>query len=180
MKTRLMMIGSALMASLLCLPAMAQPGPGAGGMGGMNGMGPGSTQQGGGPSARGPRDCSQTPNPAACTAHREARAKAQEACQGKPMGPERQQCVQEQRQNFDCSKSANPQQCEARKQAYQACKDQPRPAFRQCVQQKMPPTDCTKAPDPKRCEMHQKAREVCKDKLGPEHKACLREQFNVK
>ena len=30
MKTRLMIIGSALMASLLCLPAMAQTGPGTG------------------------------------------------------------------------------------------------------------------------------------------------------
>ena len=31
MKSRLMMIGSALIASLICLPAMAQPGPGMGG-----------------------------------------------------------------------------------------------------------------------------------------------------
>ena len=43
MKTRLMIIGSALMASLFCLPAMAQtpPGPGMGPGMGMGGMGPG-------------------------------------------------------------------------------------------------------------------------------------------
>ena len=37
MKTRLMMIASALLASLICLPASAQPAQGPGGMGG--GMG---------------------------------------------------------------------------------------------------------------------------------------------
>lgn len=178
MKTRRMMIASTLLASLLCLPALAQPGPGMGGMDGSNGMDSGMAQKTG-PDARAPRDCAQTPNPAACTAHREARAKAMEACQGK-MGPERRQCMQEQRQNFDCAKSASPQRCEARKQAYSACKDQPRPAFRQCMQQKMPPVDCSKAANPQRCDLHQKARDACKDKLGPEHKACLREQFNVK
>lgn len=178
MKTRLMMISSALMASLLCLPALAQPGPGMGGMAERNGMGQGMGQNAG-PGTRALRDCSQAPNPGACTAHREARAKAMEACRGQ-MGPERRQCKQEQRRNFDCAKSANPQRCEARKLAYSACKDQPRPAFRQCMQEKMPPLDCSKAPNPQRCDLHQKARDACKDKLGPEHKACLREQFNVK
>lgn len=179
MKPRLMTIAIALLASLLCLPVLAQPGPE---MGGMNGrkemMGSGMGQKAG-PAATAPRDCAQAPNPAACTAHREARTKAMEACQGK-MGPERRQCMQEQRPNFDCTKSANPQHCEARKQAYSVCKDQPRPAFRQCMQQKMPLVDCTTAPNPQRCDIHQKARDACKNKLGPEHKACLREQFNVK
>ena len=55
MKTRMMMIGSALMASLICLPAMAQPAQGMGP--GMGGMGPGMTQDGGpgmGPGMGGP------------------------------------------------------------------------------------------------------------------------------
>jgi len=181
MKTRLMMIASALLASLICLPAGAQPGPGMGGTGGegmnpraMQGMGPGS-----GPRARAPRDCSQAPNPAACTAHRDARLKAHEACKDSA-GPQRRQCMQEQMQNFDCAKAGNPQQCESRKMAYKSCQGQAGPAFRQCVQQKMPPADCSKAPNPARCEQHQKARAACQDKVGPDHKACLREQFNVK
>ena len=184
MKTRLMMTTSALIAALFCLPAIAQTGPGMGGGPGMNGMGSGM-QQGGqgmgqkGPGASGPRDCSQAQNPEACNAHREARAKANEACKDKA-GPERKQCMIDQRQNFDCSKSMNPQQCEARIVTYKECQSQQGPAFRQCVQQKMPAPDCSKATDPKRCETHQKAREACKDKVGPEHKTCLREQFNVK
>src|SRR5574343_520046 len=179
MKTRLMMIASALLASLICLPASAQPGPGMGGTGGegmnpraMQGMGPGS-----GP--RAPRDCSKAPNPAACTAHREARQKAREACKDSA-GPQRRQCMQEQMQNFDCAKAGNPQQCESRKMAYKSCQGQAGPAFRQCVQQKMPPADCSKAPNPARCEQHQKTRAACQDKVGPDHKACLREQVNVK
>lgn len=170
MKSRLMMCG-ALVAALFCLPAIAQPAPGSGGM---NGDGPDMSQR----SHRhhGPRDCKQTPHPDACMAHREARTKAMEACKGKPSA-ERRQCMSEQRQNFDCSKSGNPQQCEARKQVYKECQGQTGPAFRKCVQQKMPPQDCSKAGDPKRCEMHQKARVTCQDKLGPEHKACLREQL---
>lgn len=49
MKSRLMMIGSALIAALFCLPAIAQPGPGMGGMGGPDqmmgqGKGPGMMQ----------------------------------------------------------------------------------------------------------------------------------------
>lgn len=187
MKTRLMMIVTALMTSLICLPASAQPGPGMGGMGGgMSGMGPGmgagmgsGMAQGGGPRVRAPRDCNQAPNPAACTAHREARAKAFEACKGSA-GPQRRQCMQEQMQNFNCAKAGNPQQCESRKMAYKECQGQTGPAFRQCVQQKMPPVDCSKAPNQARCDQHQKAREACKDKFGPEHKACLREQFGVK
>lgn len=160
MKARLMMIGSALMASLICLPALAQPGPG----------------MGGGPGARGPSDCSQAADPAACTAHREARAQAFEACRN-TAGPQRRQCHAEQMRNFDCSKAANPQRCEARKQSYRDCQGQTGPAFRQCVHQKMLPADCSKAADPSLCDQHQKARAACQDKLGPEHKACLREQF---
>lgn len=178
MKTRLMMIASALLASLISLPASAQPGPG--GMG--PGMGPGGgagMMQGGGPRARAPHDCSQAPSPDACTAHREARAQAREACKN-TAGPQRRQCMQEHRQNFDCTKAGNPPQCEARKMAYKECQGQTGPAFRQCVQQKMPPVDCSKAPNQARCDLHQKARAACQDKLGPEHKACLREQFGVK
>lgn len=179
MKSRLMMIATALMTSLICLPASAQPGQGTSGMGsGMTGMGPGMAQ-GGGPHARAPRDCSQRPNPEACTAHREARAKAFEACKDSA-GPQRRQCMHDQMQNFDCAKSGNPQQCESRKMAYKECQGQAGPAFRQCVQQKMPPVDCSKAPNQARCDLHQKVRAACKDKLGPEHKACLHEQFNVK
>jgi len=191
MKTRMMMIGSALMASLICLPAMAQPAQGMGP--GMGGMGPGMTQGGGpgmgpgmgGPGMgqrgmrRGPRDCTQAANPEACKAHQQARQQAYEACKDK-VGPDRRQCLHEQMQNFDCAKATNPQQCEARKKVYQECKGQTGPAFRQCVQQKMPPVDCSKAADPQRCDLHQKAREACKDKVGPDHMACLRAQFGVK
>jgi hypothetical protein len=126
MKTRLMMIASALLASLICLPASAQPAQGPGGMGGgMNGMGPGggAGMMQGGQRARAPRDCSQAPNPAACTAQREARTQAREACKN-TAGPQRRQCMQEQRQNVDCAKAGNPQQCEARKMAYKECQGQ--------------------------------------------------------
>ena len=144
MTPRLMMIGSTLLAALLGLPAMAQPGPGMGGMSGagMSGMGPGTgaSQRGAGPNA--PRDCTQTPNPEACKAHQHARLQAREACKDKA-GPDRRQCMADQMQNFDCRKSANPQQCEARKKVYQECKGQTGPAFRQCAQEKMPPTDCS-------------------------------------
>lgn len=177
MKSRLMMITVSLLASLASLPVTAQPGPGMGGMGGgMSGMGPGMA--GSPPQARAPRNCSQAADPTACNAHREARAKAAEACKDST-GPQRRQCMQQQMQNFDCAKTGNPQQCEARKMAYKECQGQAGPAFRQCVQQKLPQAECSKAPNPARCEQHQKAREVCKDKLGPEHKACLRQQFNT-
>ena len=178
MNTRLMMIGSALMTALFCLPAIAQSGPGMGEMRG-TGMSPTSeaSQRGAGP--RTPRDCAQAPNPEMCKAHQQARLQAREACKDK-VGPDRRLCMGDQMQNFDCSKSANPQHCEARRKVYQECKGQARPAFRQCVQQKMPPADCSKAGDPRRCELHNQAREACKDKLGPEHRACLREQFNAK
>lgn len=179
MNTRLMMIGSALMASLFCLPAIAQPGPGMGGpgMSGMtSGMGGGHHHRAG---HRGQRDCMQAANPEACKAHQQARTQAREACKDKA-GPERRQCMGEQMQNFDCGKSANPQQCEARKKVYQECKGQTGPAFRQCVQQKRPMTDRGIAGDRQTDELHNKAREACKDKFGPEHMSCLREQFNVK
>ena len=179
MNTRLMMIGSALLTGLFCLPAIAQPSPGMDGMGGA-----GMSNRQAGPGARGagphmPRDCTQAPNLEACKAHQQARLQAHETCKDKA-GPDRRLCMGEQMQNFDCGKSGNPQQCEARKKVYQECKGQTGPAFRQCAQQKMPLADCSKAADPKRCDLHNKAREACKDKLGPEHKICLREQFNVK
>ena len=176
MNTRLMMIGSALVASLLALPAMAQPSQGMcmGGMSGMSGMGPGMGQRG-----MAPRDCTQAPNPEACKAHQQVREMAREACKD-TVGPARKQCYLEQAQNFDCAKAANPQQCEARQKVYKECQGQTGPAFRQCVQQKSPPVDCSKAADPQRCDLHQKAREACKDKTGPDHKACLRAQFGVK
>lgn len=145
-------------------------------------MGPGmGGPRGGGPAMRkgAPRDCAQAPNPEACKAHQEARAKAYEMCKDKA-GPERRQCMGEQMQNFDCAKAANPQQCEARKKAYAECKGQAGPAFRQCVQQKVPPADCSKSADPQRCELHQKARVACKDKYGPEHRSCVLQQLGVK
>ena len=60
MNTRLMIIGSALLATLFSLPAMAQGGPGMG----QQGMGPGMSQgmgggQGAGPRTKGPRGCRQ-------------------------------------------------------------------------------------------------------------------------
>jgi len=169
MKTRLMIVASTLAATLFCLPAIAQPGPGAGMMGAPN---QGATTM--------KRNCSQLNNPAACEARQAERAKAIEACKGKA-GVERRQCMQEQRiAGTDCSKSGNPQQCEARKQAYQACKGQAPSAMRQCMQDRMPTVDCSKAPNPQRCEQHQKARIACKDKVGPEHMACLRAQLGVK
>lgn len=185
MKSRMMLIGSTLLAALFCLPAVAQPGPGMGGMGNpdnMTGMGQGAGPGMGGRMgmrAQAPRDCSQSPNPAACTAHREARAQAAEACKGMARQA-RRQCMQAEMQNFDCNKAANPQQCTSRKMAYKECLGQSGPAFRQCVQQKMPPVDCSKAPNQARCDLHQKARAACQDKFGPEHKTCLREQFNIK
>lgn len=174
MKNRLMMIAITLAASLTSLAASAQPGPG---MGGMSGMGPGMAQ-GNPPRASAQGDCSRALNPAACNAHREARAQAIEACKTN-VGPQRRQCLQQQMQNFDCAQAANPQQCESRKIAYKECQSQTGSAFRQCVQQKMPAVDCSKAPNPARCEQHQKARTACQDRLGPEHKACLRQQFNT-
>ena len=180
MKARMMMIGSALMASLIGLPAMAQP---------AQSMGPGMAQ-GGGPGMGGagmgqrgmrhaPRDCTQTANPEACKAHQQARRQAHEVCKD-TIGPDRKQCLREQMQNFDCAKASNPQQCEVRKRAYQECKGQAGPAFRQCVQQKIPAADCRAAGDPQRCEQVQKAREACKDKAGSDHMACLRAQFVVR
>ena len=62
MNTRLMMIGSALMASILCMPVMAQPGPGMGGLG-MNGAGVGQRGAGPGPGPGGSRDCMQSATP---------------------------------------------------------------------------------------------------------------------
>lgn len=178
MKTRLIMTASMLITSLVCLPASAQSGPGATASPSAVTMGNGA-QQAGGPGTRGPRDCAQTQNPEACTAHRAVRAQANEACKGQAE-PERKQCLIDQRQNFDCSKAANPQQCAARKAAYKECQSHTGPAFRQCVQQKMPAPDCSKSKDTKRCETRQNAREACKEKIGPEHKNCLREQLNLK
>ena len=180
MKTRMMMIGSALMASLFCLPAMAQPAQGMGGMGMMQGGGSGMGPGMGGMGMRGaPHDCTQAANPEACKAHRQARNQAREACKD-TAGAARRECLHEQMQKFDCAKATNPQQCEARKKVYQECKGQSGRAFRQCVQQKMPPVDCSKTADPQRCDLHQKAREACKDKVGPDHMACLRAQFSGK
>lgn len=178
MKTRLIMIATALMTSLFCLPATAQPGGGMNGTG-MGGMGSDTQQAQRGTGPRGSRDCMQTANPSACQAHQTARQQARAACQDKA-GPARRECMKEQMRDYKCSQSANPQQCEARKIAYQDCKGQTGPAFRQCVQQKMPAADCSAAKNPARCEQHQKARLACQDKMGPEHKACLREQFKMK
>ena len=174
MKARLMMIGSALLASLICLPAMAQPapqqgmGPGMGPGPGMNpgpGMGPGGGQRMG---PRAPRDCSKAPNPETCQAHQAFHQQARAACQDK-VGPDRRQCMAEQMQSFDCNKAGNPAQCEARKKVYQECKGQAGQAFRQCVQQKMPPVDCATAVDPQRCMQVQAARAACRDKPVPEY-----------
>lgn len=179
MKTGITILSIA--AALLTLPAQAQQGPGTALPDTQNvnqRMGPMGSGKGAGPGAgpRQPKDCSKSQNPEACTAHQEARKKAMEACQGKA-GPERKQCMHEQKQNVDCGKARNPQQCEARKQAYGECKGQTGPAFKQCVQQKMPSPDCAKSPNPQQCEQHAKVREACKDKAGPEHKACLREKL---
>ena len=189
MKARLMIIGSALLASLIGLPAIAQPvadqnmggmGPGMSGMGpGMSGMGPGMSGMGPGMRRHGPRDCSQVANPEACRAHQAARMQVRAACQG-TTGPARRACMQGQMQSFDCAKAGNPQHCEARKKVYQECQGQPAgPAFRQCVQQRMPAADCSKAADPHRCALHEAARAACRDKAGPDHMACLRAQFGV-
>jgi hypothetical protein len=141
MNTRLMMIGSALMASILCMPVMAQPGPGMGGPG-MSSAGVG--QRGAGPG--GSRDCTQSANPEACKAHQQARIQAREACKNKA-GPDRRQCMAEQMQNFDCGKSGNPQQCEARKKVYPTNRPSlPPMSNRKCRLRNT-------AADPKRCEL---------------------------
>lgn len=150
MKTGIIL--ASLAAALLALPAHAQ-------------------QQGGG-RQRAAQDCSKAADPAACTAHREARKKMAEACKGKS-GAERRQCHNDQMQRIDCSKARNPDQCEARKRVYGECKDQSGPAFKQCVRQKMPPADCSKSPNAAQCDLHARARETCKDKAGPEHRACV-------
>ena len=128
---------------------MAQTGPGMGagqgmgpGMGAGQGMGPGmGTGQGMGPGMgpgagqgmgrgmgrRGPRDCTQSPNPEACKAHQQARDQARATC-GDKSGQERKTCMNEQMQNFDCAKSGNPARCEARKKVYQECKGHVGPA----------------------------------------------------
>lgn len=178
MKTNLILSAGILIASLMSLPAFAQPAP-------VNSDAPVATTQKnpgigqGNRRARQPRDCAQASNPANCAAQREARMQARDACKGKN-GPERQQCMIDQHQKHDCSKAANPQQCEARKEASKACQGQTGTGFRQCIQEKTPAPDCSKSADPKRCELHQKARSACKEKLGPEHKTCLREQFKTK
>jgi len=119
-------------------------------------------------------DCSKAADPAACTAHREARRKMAEACKGKPR-EEHRQCMQEQRQNIDCSKARDPGQCAARKEAYAACQGRQGTAFKECVRQQMPAADCSKAPDAQRCERHQQARAACSGKTGSEHRSCLRD-----
>ena len=163
---------ASIVASLLALPAFAQPAQG--GMGG--GMGLGMGGGGGAGQKQQARDCSKSKNPEACTAHQEARKKANEACKDKK-GAERRACHHEQMQNIDCSKSTNPQQCEARKKAYGECKgESSRQGFKQCVQQKMPPVDCSQSKNPQQCDQHSKVREACKDKTG-DHKACLRENL---
>jgi len=197
MNSRLMIVASALMASLFCLPALAQSGPGTGpcgvspcpggigpgmdqGMGPGMGMGPGAGQgRGPGMGRRGPRYCPQAPNPEACKAHQQARDQARAAC-GDRFGRERRQCMDEQMRNFDCARSGNPAQCEARMKVYQECQGQAGPAFRQCVQQKMSAGECGTAADPKRCEQVQKARAACKDRPGSEYMACLAAQFTGK
>lgn len=125
--------GLALVAALLTLPALAQPGPG---MGGMGGMGPGMAAGGMGPGAgprHGPRDCAQAPHPDQCRQHQEARRQAHANCQGK-VGIERRQCLQAQRPPRDCSQAPDPQRCAARQQAREACRDKVGPERRQCMQ----------------------------------------------
>lgn len=162
MKTRSMLIATALFAAVFGGTAWAQPAPG----------------MGGGPAAS--RDCAQAANPAVCQERQAARSKLTEACKDK-VGAERRQCMHDQRMlNADCGKAANPQQCEARKQAYEGCKGQPRTEMRRCMQQKMPPADCSKAANPQRCEQRQKAMAACQDKVGPDHRACLRQQLPAK
>lgn len=86
MKNRLM-IAVASLVSLTCLPATAQPGPGMGGMRGMDsGMTPASP-----PRARAQLDCSKAPNPARCEQHQKAHATCQEK-----LGPEHKACLRQQ------------------------------------------------------------------------------------
>ncbi|MGE5469327.1 MAG: hypothetical protein ACM3X0_00880 [Bacteroidota bacterium] len=180
MKTRLFMIVSTLLAALLCPPAIAQPAPAAAtatdnATPAAPGMMPGNRQ----PRMRSPRDCSQAPDPAACTARRAARDEAMAACQDKA-GPQRRECMQVQMQNVDCSKMGNPERCAAHKAASQACQGQSGPALRQCMQDKMPPVDCSKSARPQRCAARQEARAACADRPGPQHRACMTEQLKAK
>jgi hypothetical protein len=179
MKTRTPLFVAVLLAALFCLPANAQPSPPPAGSDNASTSSPGTIQSSPRDRMQGPRDCSQSRNPTACTARREARDKAMAACKD-ITGPQRRQCMQTQMLNIDCSKSGNPQRCEARKTAGEACQGQSGRAFRQCMQEKMPPMDCRQAPNQQRCEQHEKARAACQDKLGQEHLACLRQQFGGK
>lgn len=184
MKSKLFFAACATMASLLCLPAAAQPASGteAGSPPGASaGSGMGGGRQGmPGSHGRGMRDCSQLPDPAACQARREAMQKSAAVCKDKPAA-ERRQCMQEQRlNNTDCSASANPQRCQARKQAAGECKDKTGSAFHQCVHDKLPPPDCSKARNPERCMTMQKAREACPGKAGMELRQCIKAQKAAK
>lgn len=177
MKTRLMMMASALVASLFCLPAMAQPAPDAG-PGMMQGNGPAADST---PATRPrpPRDCSKAHDPAACTEQRAMRNKFQEACK-EMRGQQRQQCMQEQMEKIDCSTTVQPLRCAAHQSAARDCQGQRGAAYRQCMQQKMPAPDCSQAPDPNRCTQQQKARAACRDKQGTDYRSCIRGQYKTK
>ena len=179
MQPRITLSVVTLIASLLCLPAMAQQGP-------MTGGGPGNAANaGGGPGAgggygRGNRDCSKAADPEMCQQRQTLRAQAQAACKDKAAS-ERQQCMrQEMISKTDCSKSRDAARCEAHKKAVTECQGKTGPDFRQCVKEKSPPVDCSKARDPARCEYMQKALSACKDKPAQERKQCTREQMPKK
>lgn len=121
---------TALAAALISLPALAQPGPAMGGMGGMAG---GMRGGGPGPAAQGAIDCSKAGDPARC----EARQKARGTCQDK-RGPARRQCMDDQMPPRDCGKSRNPQRCEMMEAAQQACKGKVGPERRQCLRDQAP------------------------------------------
>ncbi|MGE5387222.1 MAG: hypothetical protein ACM3SV_15175 [Betaproteobacteria bacterium] len=175
MKSKSLLAACLTVASLLSLPALAQPAPAAGAGG--PGMSTASNMPG---SGRGMRNCTQAADPTACQAHREARQKAFAACKEKPAA-ERRQCMQDQRMNnIDCGKAKNSERCEARKKAATECKGKTGSEFHQCVRDKLPPPDCSKARNPERCAAMQKAREACQGKTGTELRQCVASQKQTK
>ncbi len=134
----------------------------------------------------GPRfDCSQAKDPKACEEAREklkaARAKAEQACQGKT-GAERRSCMTHEM----CAQSKDPKGCEERvakgkdavKNARAACEGKRGAEHDECMVKQT----CAQAKDPGKCEAvgkermarREKIRAACKDKRGEELKACIR------
>ena len=134
----------------------------------------------------GPRfDCSQAKDPKACEEAREkiraARAKAEQACQGKA-GAEHRACMTHEM----CAQSKDPKACEERvakgrdavKSARASCQGKRGAEHDDCMLKQM----CAQAKDSAKCEAagkerlarREKIRAACKGKTGEDLRACIR------